>query len=61
MRLHEVLHVELVRSALAQISHAEVKPLRVSFRVDVERQLEIVLRLVSAEAANRGLCANYSG
>lgn len=54
MGLHEVLHVELVRPALAQIGHAEVKPLCVSVRVDVERQLEVVFRPVSAEATDRG-------
>lgn len=55
MGLHEISHVEFVRSALAQIGHAEVKPLCVSVRVDVERQLEVVFRLVSAKAANRDI------
>lgn len=43
LRLHEVLHVELVRSALPEVGHPEVEPLRVSVRVDVERQVEVIL------------------
>lgn len=51
MGLHQVLHVEFVRSSLAQIGHAEVKPLRVSVSIDVEGQLEVVFRLVSAKSS----------
>lgn len=60
MGLHEVLQVELVGSTLAQVGHAEVKPLRVPVGVDVESQLEVVLGLVSAQEANRGLFDGYS-
>lgn len=43
LRLHQVLHVELVWPALPQVRHPEVEPLRVSVGVDVERQVEVVL------------------
>lgn len=55
--LHEVLHVELVRPSLSQVGQAEVEPLRVPVGVDVERQLKVVLRLLSGatEGHNDGL------
>lgn len=45
--LEKILHVQLVAPGLLYIGHAKVEPLCVPIRIDVEGQLEVVLRLIS--------------
>lgn len=46
LRLDHVQHVELDLLAATSVGHAEVEPLRVTFRVDIILQYEIVLAVV---------------